>query len=219
MNEELMNSKGVIRSRKLKYPYFTELANGMTARVEHGARFGLFNVHLLRDIASPLMLVADITDIGHSVKLRSRYVTIRDLRGRYQITIPISKDQGRLWVIPFSVLVQLTNARAHFEQAGDKPSCHQLKRRILKQFSEEPIVPGAPTPTHPMRLRPRREQNQTHYFSATLNRTSRYKSRKVHELHERMGLVSAETMCRAIEGESTLWRNTEVTPDEVRAVF
>jgi hypothetical protein len=87
----------------------------MTARVEHGARFGLFNVHLLRDIASPLMLMADITDIGHSVKFHPRYVTIKDLRGRYQITIPRPKDEGRLWVIPFSVLVQLTNARTHFE--------------------------------------------------------------------------------------------------------
>jgi hypothetical protein len=75
-----MNSGGVLRSRKLKYPYFTKLANGMTARIEHGAHFGLFTVHLLRNIATPLMSVADITDVGYSVKFYPRYVTIKDLR-------------------------------------------------------------------------------------------------------------------------------------------
>jgi hypothetical protein len=50
---ELMNSGGRTKSRKVKYSYITEFANGMNARIEYGSRFGLFNVHMLQGIPNP----------------------------------------------------------------------------------------------------------------------------------------------------------------------
>ena len=59
----------------------------------------------------------------------------------------------------------------------------------------------------------------THIRSGRLHELARTKRRRVLRLHKRMIHAPEDIMCYAVQGERPLWKNTNVTPKDIRQVF
>jgi hypothetical protein len=65
----------------------------------------------------------------------------------------------------------------------------------------------------------RRKDNTKKAYSGRLHTTAMTPRERVMELHGRMAHAAEDTMCSAIEGDQPVWRNVNVSVEEIRTIF
>jgi hypothetical protein len=190
--------------------------NGTEFQSEDAVELGDYTAHIVP--ASHEINLISVNDIcvkgGHVVLFTPTSVNIRDIGASYEVRYPklISEDD---WLVPPDVLNVLSDLRARHPLSIDLRN--SLPTRTIGFESIQPLQQQPVPPSSPTR---RRRSSQ---FSGRLHNSDPSLREKVFTWHLTFAHACEDAMVHGLEpqGPDNLpyWRNTGITPENVRAVF
>ena len=193
--------------------------NGTEFKSEDAVELGNYTAHIVP--SSHEIDLISVNDIcvkgGHVVLFTPTSVIVRDIGASYEIRYPklLSEDD---WLVPPDVLNVLSDLRAR----------HPLNLELYNTLETSPICFESiqPLPRHQVPFTPQRKSSRrrrSRQFSGRLHNSDPETREKVFTCHHKFAHVCEDAMVHALlpQGPEQLpyWRNTGITPEEVRGVF
>jgi hypothetical protein len=140
-----------------------EYGNGQVLTTNQEMHIGNYPVCIMpTEAAQTLISVGEVVDGGHTVTFAPESVSIRDTGGRYQVTYDRAGNQNgkyaRPWIVPLSVLMELTNQRAKYYPTVDNDG-----------ISEEELVASSDDDNDRNDQRNNSSSNSSSHLKATPN--------------------------------------------------
>ena len=193
--------------------------NGTEFKSEDAVKLGDYTAHIV--LTAHQVNLISINDIcvngGHVVLFTPNSVVVHDIGNSYEIRYPklLSEDD---WLVPPDILNILSDLRAKH------PLCSTRRKSLdSNPIGFEHIRPLQPDIAETLAQPTPTKRRRSRIFSGRLHNSDPTIRRKVFNCHNRFGHVCEDCMIHALEpqGHDNLpyWRNTDVTPSDVRHVF